>query len=175
MNTLFATFNVNGLNADAKRKTIFNYLKQKNFEIILLQETHSTEKVEKLWEMEWGNKIEWLHGTNRSKGLAILLKNNLNYDLIKTYQDPHGRFLFLEIKVKNSCLTIANIYGPNVDDFDFFRNMFVKLNDFSKNEILMGEDFNVILNNDLDKLNGSPHKNKLARQEILLHEKFELN
>ena len=34
MNTLFATFNVNGLNADAKRKTIFNYLKQKNFEII---------------------------------------------------------------------------------------------------------------------------------------------
>ena len=119
MNTLFAIFNVNGLNADAKRKTIFNYLRQKNFEIILLQETHSTEKVEKLWEMEWGNKIEWLHGTNKSRGLAILLKNNLNYDLIKTYQDPHGRFLFLEIKVKNSCLTIANIYGPNVDDFDF--------------------------------------------------------
>ena len=71
MNTLFATFNVNGLNADAKRKTIFNYLKQKNFEIVLLQETHSTEKVEKLWEMEWGNKIEWLHGTNKSRGLAI--------------------------------------------------------------------------------------------------------
>ena len=117
--------------------------------------------------MEWGNKIELLHGTIKSRGLAILLKNNLNYDLIKTYQDPHGRFLFLEIKVKNSFLTIANIYGPNVDDFDFFRNMFVTLNDFSKNEILMGGDFNVILNNDLDKLNGSLHKNKLARQEIL--------
>ena len=52
MNTLFATFNVNGLNADAKRKTIFNYLRQKNIEIILLQETNSTKKVEKLWEME---------------------------------------------------------------------------------------------------------------------------
>ena len=88
MNTLFATFNVNGLNANTKRKTIFNYLRQKNFEIILLQGTHSTEKVEKLWEMEWENKIEWLHGTNKSKRLAILLKNNLNYDLIKTYQDP---------------------------------------------------------------------------------------
>ena len=94
MNTLFATFNVNGLNADAKRKTIFNYLRQKNFEIILLQETHSSEKVEKLWEMEWGNKIEWLHGTNKSRGLAIFLKKNLNYDLVKTYQDPYGRFLF---------------------------------------------------------------------------------
>ena len=31
----------------------------------------------------------------------------------------------------------------------------------------MGGDFNVTLNNDLDKLNGSPHKNKFARQEIL--------
>ena len=104
---------------------LFLITKEKSFEIILLQETHSTEKVEKLWEMEWRNKIEWLQGTNKSRGLAILLKNNLNYDLIKTYQDPHGRFLFLEIKVKNSCLTIATIYGPNVDDFDFFRNMFV--------------------------------------------------
>ena len=48
MNTLFATFNVNGLNADAKRKTILNYLKQKLFEIIPLQENHSIVKVEKL-------------------------------------------------------------------------------------------------------------------------------
>ena len=52
MNTLFATFNVNGLNADAERKTIFNYLKQKKIEIRLLQETHSIVNVEKLWEME---------------------------------------------------------------------------------------------------------------------------
>ena len=48
MNALFATFNVNGLKADVKRKTIVNYLKQKNFEILLLQETYSTVKVEKL-------------------------------------------------------------------------------------------------------------------------------
>ena len=45
--------------------------------------------------------------------------------------------------------------------------MFVKLNDFSKNEILMRGDFIVTLNNNLNKLNGSPHRNKLARQEIL--------
>ena len=86
----------------------------------MLQETYSTVKEEKLCEMEWGNKIEWLHETNESRGLAILLKNNLNYDLIKTYQDPHGSFLYLEIKGKNSFLPIPNIYGLNVDDSDFF-------------------------------------------------------
>ena len=98
MNTLFAAFNVNGLNANAKRKTIFNYLKQKKFEIILLQETHSTEKVGKLWEMEWENKIEWLHGTNKSGGHAILIKNNLNYDLIKYTKILMVDFSFQRLK-----------------------------------------------------------------------------
>ena len=45
--------------------------------------------------------------------------------------------------------------------------MFSKVYDFSKNEILVGGDFNAILNNDLDKLNESPYKNKLERPEIL--------
>ena len=47
MNTFFATLNVNGLNADAKRKIIFNCSKQKKIEIILLQKTHSTVKSRK--------------------------------------------------------------------------------------------------------------------------------
>ena len=47
MNTLFVTFNLNDLNANAKWKTIFNYFKSKKFEIVLLQETHSTVIVKK--------------------------------------------------------------------------------------------------------------------------------
>ena len=77
MNMLFATFIVNGLNADVKRKTVFKYLKQKKFKIILLQETHSNVKVEKIWEIEWSNKIEWLHGTNKIRGLAINFKKTV--------------------------------------------------------------------------------------------------
>ena len=49
---------------------------------------------------------------------------------------------------------IAIIYGPNVDDSDFFRNMFDKLNDFSKNEILVGGDFNMTLTTIWIKLMG---------------------
>ena len=33
LNPLFGTFIVNGLRDDAKRKTIFNYLKQKKFRL----------------------------------------------------------------------------------------------------------------------------------------------
>ena len=48
-----------------------------------------------------------------------------------------------------------------------FRYMFSKLHDFPKNEILVEGDFNIMLNSDLNKHNKSPHKNKLAKQEIL--------
>ena len=54
-------------------------------------------------------------------------KTTSNFDLVKTYQDPHGRFLCSEIKVKNSFSTIAIFYNPNVDDSVFFRNVFTKL------------------------------------------------
>ena len=120
MSASLATFNVNGLNDGIKRKSIFNYLKQKKFDIILLQETHSTPKIARLWEMEWGTKIEWLHGSNKSKGLAILFKKNLDCEIIKSYADPYGRFMFLEAKLKNCLIALANVYAPNVDDPHFF-------------------------------------------------------
>ena len=77
--------------------------------------------------MKWGNKIEWLNEANKSRGLAILFKNNISNDILKTYQDLQARFLFSEIKVKNSFLTIANIYDPNVDDSVFLEICLVNL------------------------------------------------
>lgn len=48
------SFNVNGLRNQAKRRKIFNYLKNASSHVVLLQETHSTPEVEKLWSSEWG-------------------------------------------------------------------------------------------------------------------------
>ena len=42
----------------------------------------------------------------------------------------------------------------------------------SKNKNLVDGDFNLILSNDLDKLNWSPHKSQLARQENLNYMKI---
>ena len=48
------SFNVNGLKNNLKRKTIFHFLKNKKFDFIFLQETHSSDTDEKLWKCEWG-------------------------------------------------------------------------------------------------------------------------
>ena len=71
--------------------------------------------------MEWGNKLEWLQRTNKTRVLTILFKNNLNYDLLKTYQDPHGRFLFLENKIKNSFCDHSKYLWSECRRFCFFK------------------------------------------------------
>ena len=78
-----ASLNVNGLRGNLERKTIFHFLKQEQYDIILLQETHSNCADEKLWVCEWGGKIFFTHGDNNSRSVAILQKTRLNPKLKK--------------------------------------------------------------------------------------------
>ena len=58
MDLMIATY-VAGLGNDIKRKSIWQFLKANKFDIIFLQETHSSTNKLKLWKMEWGGKIIW--------------------------------------------------------------------------------------------------------------------
>ena len=66
-----ASYNVNGLRKNPKRKSISYFLKEKNYDVKFLQETHSCFNDEKLWQYEWGGKLFFSHGENNSKGVAI--------------------------------------------------------------------------------------------------------
>ena len=68
-----ATFNVNDLRDDIKRKCIFKYLLDGNFHITFLQETHLTTSIEHTWRNEWPGYSAWSHGSSSSKGVAVLL------------------------------------------------------------------------------------------------------
>ena len=70
------SYNVNRLRKNPKRKSIFYFLKQKNYDIIFLQETYSCFNDEKRWQYEWKGKLVFSHGENNSKGVAVLVKNH---------------------------------------------------------------------------------------------------
>ena len=48
--TNFATYNVRGLGSYDKRSKIFNFLRNKYYDVIALQETHSVRKCERKLE-----------------------------------------------------------------------------------------------------------------------------
>ena len=67
------TWNLRGLGDYGKRLKIFNWIKKHISEeaIVLLQETRSTEIVEKQWEQLWRGSIKFSHGTSSSRGTLI--------------------------------------------------------------------------------------------------------
>ena len=73
------SYNVNGLGDDRKRRKIFNYMKKHTSgkSIVLLQETHSTQKVEMLFEYQWRGKMLFSHVSPKNfktnEGISSLL------------------------------------------------------------------------------------------------------
>ena len=68
--------------------------------------------------------------------------------------DPNGRFIICDITAEKNCMTIATLYAPNDDNPNFFLNFFDHLNDFQCDEVIIGGDFNLVLDLDMDKKGG---------------------
>ena len=49
----------------------------------------------------------------------------------------------VDIDVNDHRFTLANIYGPNKDDPDFFSFVFDNIHSSSQDNLLLGGDFNV--------------------------------
>ena len=85
-----------------------------------------------------------------------IFKCGLQYHVNDIKTDDQGRLLLVDINIEDRNLCLANVYGPNVDNPSFYSNLFNQLQSFSTSDIILGGDFNLVLNNDLDKLGGSP-------------------
>ena len=82
---------------------------------------------------------------------------------LKSFSDPEGRFVMVDIKLESKILTLVNIYAPNEDKPTFFQNVLNQLLCFDCSEIILGEDFNLALDVQKDKKGGRPvtHNNSL--------------
>ena len=77
------------------------------------------------WKSEWGYEALFSCCSGSSAGVCILFNNNFNFDILKTFSDPSGRFIICDIKTDEKLFTLANIYAPNEDDPIFFKEVFV--------------------------------------------------
>ena len=53
------------------------------------------------------------HGSEHSRGVLILIKNSLEFELISVRADKEERFIFLEAFVQDQKFLFVNIYAPN--------------------------------------------------------------
>ena len=163
MSLTICSINVRGIGDDAKRREMFNWLRAKKFSIYMIQEAHCTENKSHVWRVEWGYQAIFSSCTSARAGVGILFNNNFNLKLLKTFSDPEGRFLIIDIEVDERKITLANIYAPNEDNPCFFMKVYDHLLDFNCEEVIIGGDFNLVLDIEKDKNGGQPktHNNSL--------------
>lgn len=94
------------------------------------------------------------HYNSRATGVAILFKKKLDYKIKHQMISNDGRFIILEIEIGDVSLVIANIYGPNEDKPQFFLNIFEQLDKLHNPYKLLGGDFNVVINPEIDRVGG---------------------
>ena len=156
------SLNVRGIRTFEKRKSIFNWLTKQNSDIFFLQETYSTEKIENQWKKQWFGDIYFAHGSNHSRGVAILIRKSFDFKLKSIRSDEEGRYLILEAIIQDVPFLLVNIYAPNTTTKQslFFQTLSTLICDEGYNEsdhkILLGGDLNVAMDSDLDCWGGNP-------------------
>ena len=155
--------NVRGIRSSTKRKALFLWLNKQKADIIFLQETYSTKEVETIWKTQYKGKMFYSHGTNHSRGVMILIKDDLEFDLKSSVLDPEGRYILINATVQGSDYLFINIYAPNKvqEQCDFFScldKLIEKFHVSAGEKIVLGGDYNVILDPDWDCSGGNPIK-----------------
>lgn len=164
------SLNIRGLNQEKKRRSLFKWLKVNDIQICFLQETYSTPEIENQWRNEWGGKAYFVHGTNHARGVMILIKPKLDAEIVNLYHDDIGRVLLMEAKIQDISYKFINIYAPNNEEsqlhfYGYLKN-FMNKNINPEDKILLGGDFNVIMNPRLDR-KGGHHESTLKYRQII--------
>ena len=160
--------NCRGLGEFTKRRDVFHFLREKNFSIYLLQDTHFTCGIEDRVKREWGYDAYFSSFSSNSRGVAILINNNIEYKLINVIKDINGNYIILRIKAFENEFVIVKIYGPNDDQPNFYINLEDTIRTSGNiDNLLIAGDFNLVMNFDLDYCNYVRRNNIEAREKVL--------
>ena len=127
----------------------------------MLQETHSDKKLEKFWTNEWGGRTFFSHGETNAKGVAILIHPSYAGKILDSKGDLEGRWQKITVQENEFNITIFNIYAPNKNSPDFFKEIEMEIRENTNNNIMLMGDFNFTFDNDLDRLNTYHNNNKM--------------
>lgn len=145
------SLNVKGANSAIKRRKILLYLKQKNPDLVFLQETHLEKKDSLLLQRDWIGRVLYSAGSSSQRGVAILIRKNFNIKIFKQQSDEEGRWIALDAELFGIRCTLMNIYAPTADLPGFFVDISNAITQFGNSYIVLGGDFNKVRDPKVDK------------------------
>ena len=80
------------------------------------------------------------HGSEHSRGVMILVKENFDCELKVCHIDNDGRFIILRGQMQDHPFVVINIYAPNRandQQCTFFEEIQMRLDEFEKMQIVI--------------------------------------
>ena len=151
------SLNVRGLRDNTKRKAMFLFIRKTDANIILLQETHSSDTDSTFWKSQWGDQAYFSHASHRSAGVSFLF-NRFTGDILEHFNSEDGRWIIVVVKLDNSLFLICNVYGYNdkAQAKTMFSQIYSKLKDLQKKYedayLILGGDFNDAPDDSVDRI-----------------------
>lgn len=99
----------------------------------------------------WIGQIYQSNFSVKSRGVAILLRKGIPFKQNALKTDREGRYIILSGEIYGFPITLINVYGPNNDEPDFFRKVFSLIPKLSQTNLVIGGDFNCVLDAYLDR------------------------
>ena len=117
--------NCQGLRDKNKCCNVLNYLENLNASVFCLQDMRWTDYDAKRLKSIWKGDCIIAGSKTNSRGVAILLKKDFEYQIIDSFIDTIGNLITLDINISNIKLKLINVYGLNTDSPAFYN----KIND----------------------------------------------
>jgi exonuclease III len=84
----------------------------------------------------------YFNSTQNKRGVGILIKSKVQYDILEEIKSDCENILLLRIKIRSSEVTLICIYGPNTNDPAFFTNLSNYLQTYNIIPVVIGGDWN---------------------------------
>lgn len=104
----------------------------------------------------WVGKV---YGSSLAKGKAgvlILIHKNFPCEVVSTVNDTEGRLLTLQLRVTSKEQIVTNVYAPNFPTKYFFQSVSTHLAPFLHLPLVLGGDFNSVMEPQEDKSIAKP-------------------
>lgn len=134
--------------------------------ICFFQESHSVSADVNFWKSQWGNDVWYSHGTERSAGVTTL-KGSFGGIVLHSDCDSLGHYICLVVEYNHFIFTIVNLYGYNTkpENDKLIDSLDTRI---SFSNLIIGGDFNVSLNDTIDRWPPAQHFRKNLRLETFM-------
>lgn len=168
------SLNINGARDVQKRMLLYELIKQKNIDVMYVQETHSDCMNAIDWKREWEGEVLLTHMSSNRGGGAVLFAKRFLPVSCQVEEVIDGRLMIIRATFEKCKMVFINVYAPTngIERIGFLNILSTTLQSCKTDEyVFLGGDFNCTENDMLDRNHVEPHaaSSRVLRELIETH------